>query len=383
VILVDPRKSKRTTEAMTSITPEIGYPCMNQVTWNMGFFQDPFPFSEEFFLVSHSSGLTQKKHGHYGIYTLDAWGNRALLYSDPEISSFQPMPLRPRRTPPVIAPASGTHKIVKKNDKKKEETGTMYVQDVYQGMTGIERGRVKFLRVMAAVPWGWGENGRFRNGLPQSVHRKKLFGVAKVHEDGSAHFKVPANEAIFFQALDKDYMALQHMPTYINVMPGEKRSCIGCHEDSKDAPRVARPKEYPVQTLTPQPGDTGPRLVHYPTDIQPIWDKHCVSCHSGDEPKGNLVLTGERKGVFTLSYENILSKGLVSYRDSRYGRSGIQSVPPLSSGSHLSQLTEQIRKDPCKGDLTREEFIRIVTWIDSNSPFFGDYTDFPEYARGK
>ena len=250
------------------------------------------------------------------------------------------------------------------------------MQDVYEGMTGIERGRVKYLRVMAAMPWGWGEKGRFRNGLPQSVHRKKLFGIAKVHEDGAARFKVPANQAIFFQALDKDYMALQHMPTYINVMPGEERSCIGCHEDSKKAPRVARPMEYPVQSLAPQPGDTGPRFIHYPTDIQPIWDKRCVSCHSGDKPKGRLVLTGEERAPFNLSYENIIGKGLVNFRDSRYGRAGIKSVPPLSSGSHLSQLTEQIRKDTCKGDLTREEVIKIVTWIDSNSPYYGDYTDY-------
>ena len=184
VILIDPRESKRTTKAMTSITPEILYPCMFQVTWHMGFFKDPYPFSEKFFLVSHSIGAINKKEGHYGIYALDAWGNRAPIYSDPEISCFQPIPLRPRRTPPVISPASGTHKIVKKKDKKKEETGTMFMQDVYEGMTGIERGRVKYLRVMAAMPWGWGEKGRFRNGLPQSVHRKKLFGIAKVHEDG-------------------------------------------------------------------------------------------------------------------------------------------------------------------------------------------------------
>ncbi len=259
------------------------------------------------------------------------------------------------------------------------------MQDVYEGMTGIERGRVKYLRVMEAMPWPWFEKGRFRNGLPQSVHRKKIHGVVKVHEDGSSHFKVPAEKAIYFQALDKDYMALQHMPTYVNLMPGERRSCVGCHESRSKAPNVPRSwqaMKHSIQTIAPQPGDTGPRPIHYLTDIQPILEKHCVSCHSGEKAKGRLVLTNEPSvnvgDVWNRSYTNLVGKGLVSFRDSKYGRSGIQHLPPLSYGSHLSKLTERIRKDPCKGNLTREEFIRIVTWIDVNSPYYGDYKDLKE-----
>jgi hypothetical protein len=29
--------------------------------------------------------------------------------------------------------------------------------------------------------------------------------------------------------------------------------------------------------------------------------------------------------------------------------------------------------DPCKSDVTREEFIRIVTWIDANAPYYGTH----------
>ena len=62
----------------------------------------------------------------------------------------------------------------------------------------------------------------------------------RVNEDGSAYFTVPAEQNIFFQALDENFMALQHMPTFINLMPDENRSCIGCHEHRKKAPRMAR-----------------------------------------------------------------------------------------------------------------------------------------------
>jgi len=47
--------------------------------------------------------------------------------------------------------------------------------------------------------------------------------------------------------------------------------------------------------------------------------------------------------------------------------------PPLTFGSHRSKMVERIRKAPCKAKLSREEFIKIVTWIDANAPFYGTH----------
>ncbi|MCX6868833.1 MAG: hypothetical protein NTV46_22045, partial [Verrucomicrobia bacterium] len=127
------------------------------------------------------------------------------------------------------------------------------------------------------------------------------------------------------------------------------------------------------QTLAPQPGDTGPRMVHYATDVQPVLDKHCVSCHSGESAKGRLDLTDVPTDAYNLSYDKIIGRGLVSYANCSYGRSNFVAVPPLSRGSHLSKLVAQIRQDPCKADITREEFVKIVTWIDANVPYYGTY----------
>jgi hypothetical protein len=120
--------------------------------------------------------------------------------------------------------------------------------------------------------------------------------------------------------------------------------------------------------------------VHYPRDVQPILDKHCIRCHSGKTPKGGLVLTGEPNRWFTRSYLELTKfdgktkKRLVSYLcTSNFGSSHVPLEPPLSFGSHCSPLVDQIRKDPCKGKLTREEFIKIVTWIDANAPFYGTH----------
>jgi len=367
VILVDNRITRRSREAMDCITPEIPYPCMYQFAWHMGYFLNPYPFSEKFFLVSHKPGTKTAKH--YGLYALDAWGNRAELCSDPKISCFQPVPLKPRRKPMQLAEVEKT--------KPKQKTGTLFIQDVYEGMTGIQRGRVKYVRVMGVLPWPWRENGIFRIGHSGNVHRKKVYGVAKVFQDGSAHFTAPASQNIFFQLLDENYMQLQHMPTFINLRPGESRSCIGCHEHRKKAPGIARVRpmavKHPAETLRSQPGDTGPRMIHYASDVQPVLDKHCVGCHSGDKPKGRLDLAGVLTESWSRSYENILGKGLISTRQCGFGRSGFRPAPPLSFGSHLSKLAAKMRSAPCKAKITQGEFVRVVTWIDANAPYYGTY----------
>ena len=68
----------------------------------MGFFREPYPFSEKFYLVSHRTGAKGQDQ-QYGIYVLDKWGNRTLLYRDPKLSCYQPVPLRPRTRPLQIA----------------------------------------------------------------------------------------------------------------------------------------------------------------------------------------------------------------------------------------------------------------------------------------
>jgi hypothetical protein len=39
---------------------------------------------------------------NYGLYLLDAFGSKVLLYRDPAISCLSPRPLRPRDVPPVV-----------------------------------------------------------------------------------------------------------------------------------------------------------------------------------------------------------------------------------------------------------------------------------------
>ena len=115
-----------------------------------------------------------------------------------------------------------------------------------------------------------------------------------VEPDGSAHFRVPADTAVYFQLLDENRMELRRMRSFISFQPGEQRACAGCHESRGVAPRsspaaVGRLRSRPDSPLPPPWGN---RPVSFLRDIQPILDRHCVECHSGLKPAGGLDFFG-------------------------------------------------------------------------------------------
>jgi len=209
---------------------------------------------------------------------------------------------------------------------------------------------------------------------------KALYGVVPVEEDGSAHFYVPADRNIYFEALDENYMELQRERTYVNYRPGEKRSCIGCHETNLDSPPL--PLKTPLAMLQkpvmpqPQPGDkTAARPIHYPTDVQPVLDKHCVRCHGSKNPAGRLDLTGELTQRFSRSYESILGRRLVKTFDEGSDWGGTPYAPPKSVGSHASRFIAQVKKG-CTGndkELPLGDFVKLTTWVDANAVYYGSY----------
>ena len=66
-----------------------------------GFYMTPWPLSDKYFLVSYGYGGQTDPKG-YGLYLIDVFGTKELIYRDPAISCFAPMPLRGRRRPPIL-----------------------------------------------------------------------------------------------------------------------------------------------------------------------------------------------------------------------------------------------------------------------------------------
>jgi hypothetical protein len=121
--------------------------------------------------------------------------------------------------------------------------------------------------------------------------------------------------------------------------------------------------------------------------VQPIWDKHCLTCHDGTEPKAGVRLTAIVRDGFAESYWSLCggpgafdgeatnpenaAKALVP----RFGaRNRIEVTPPGGLyGARGSRLLRMLRKGHQKVILADEELRRIATWIDCNAVFFGSY----------
>jgi len=198
---------------------------------------------------------------------------------------------------------------------------------------------------------------------------------------------VPADTAVYFQLLDENRMELRRMRSFISFQPGESRACVGCHESRTVAP-LQRPRPNTL-ALARQPSDYilppwGDRPVSFLRDVQPIFDRHCVSCHSGLEAAGGLDffggLTDWSRSVeriwglvpgygFNRAFETITGKKLVSASEPNLQDATI--TPPLAYGSHNSKLIA------CLGDgdhreqvrLNADERLRLAMWIDANAPY--------------
>jgi len=96
--LIDPRNGPYEVSAITSITPDVT-PQYNMRWLRNECFRDPTPVSRDYFLVSHAPA------DRFGLYVIDRYGNRELLYLDPAVGSMTPSVFVPSAQPPALSPS--------------------------------------------------------------------------------------------------------------------------------------------------------------------------------------------------------------------------------------------------------------------------------------
>jgi hypothetical protein len=422
IVRLDMTQPIRTREPMNYMTPDVdirgerGFWHDEEAGRGCRLFKDPYPLDAETFLVSmaaHPERTTYRELKDWSINLLDAEGRVIRIYDDAEnIGCFMPIPLKTRPVPSM--PRGSTDPALAEVNQ-----AVCMVTDVYHGMRDVERGSIKYLRINEQAPRPWAARRRWGGDEYDQQHvvitkdtnlgLKVQVGVVPVEEDGSAHFVVPADRNIFFQALDENYMEVQRERTYVNYRPGEKRSCIGCHETPDSVPTF-NPKGTPLafgrppSVPGPQPGEkSGSRPLYYATDVQPVLDRHCIACHAGDKAEGGLVLTGEPTRLFNTSYENLIrerrggngrrSFDLLPTIGENHPKTGnVHYLPAKSLGSHNSVLVamlskgkitlkdpelqthvERLAKSHAEINMPREDMIRLTTWVDANGQYYGSY----------
>jgi len=379
--LVDLGKGPFDSSALTNITPDVT-PQYDMRWLRYECFRDPIPLSRDYFLVSHAPA------DRFGLYLIDRYGNRELIYLDPEIGSMRPSPLRSRPTPPVSRSAIDAALA-------EQDLGQFTLADVYRGIEpAVPRGKVKYVRVCQEVRADLEqlENGEFRHdhgavfqdwyatpihkvsgphGWPSYVAKASL-GLAPVEADGSANFLAPAGKVLYFQALDEDLNELQRMRSVIQLQPGEKRSCVGCHEDRRSATPVRQTiaaRREPSRLDVPP---WGAEPFSYEQVVQPVWDAKCVRCHDAkDKKKFNLAGTLDAEKV-PASYRTLIAGGWVHHFNWSYGVRH-HKAKPATFGTLKSKLWPVLEKGHYDVKLTRDEMRRVKCWIDLNCPLWPDY----------
>lgn len=344
-------------------------------------YEDPYPLSDTQFLVVRTVAETGNNE-QTGIFLVDVFGNELLLHTE-EPGCFAPRLLAPRTRPPVI-PA-------RRNFENGD--GRIFVQDVYRGpyMRNVKRGAVKYLRVVESppkisfTPSAWAGQGVQHPAMNwHSFESKRILGTVPVESDGSAYVSIPADRFVYFQLLDEDGMMIQSMRSGTMVQSGETTGCIGCHEDRRVAPLVSQ-RRPPLALQRPPSrlaGWQGPqRDFCFRTEVQPVFDRHCVSCHDFGKPAGDkLLLSGDRSFVFNIAYEELHRKRMVS----AIGGGPAQTLPAYHWGARQSKVIQTLLEGHNEVKLSPAEMDRIVTWIDINAPYYPTYlSSSPDGVAGR
>lgn len=397
LIVVDPRVEDDDAMApVKRLTPDAGFPESQKGSQTYG---TAWPLSETYFLCAYEPVEVKSNAVRhvFGLYLVDRFGNKELVYRDPGIACLSPMPLRATPRPPVIPEQRQRLAAGERGE------ATVTIADVYKSQQQWPAGTViTALRVWqifplsvasAEVPYNIGI--QIPEGFDSINLARVVLGTAPVEKDGSAHFTVPAGVEIFFQALDASGCTVQSMRSATALMPGERMSCQGCHEPKTVAPErtpTAMPLAMKRAPSALTPGPEGSNPFSYPRLVQPVLDKHCVSCHAEkikavtagqkapprlDREVTERVAKGwmNKSSFYYASYISLAEPyGYTSYGSNRdWNSPKFYRTTPGEFGARGSKLYGLLQKGHHDVKLSADETNRLVTWLDSVCQFYGVY----------
>jgi hypothetical protein len=383
------------------LTPETGFvetgengPQMYGTAW---------PLSENYHLC-----VADRGGGKHGIYLLDAFGNRELLYWDPNIACLGPVPFKARPAPPLVPSVGEPARLVANptysnvGDEHPLDAQSAGMRDkavvgllnVYDSFHPYPQGaKVKALRVVHILPKSTPLHHVPQIGYGCETGARAVLGTVPVEEDGSACFLLPPGKEVFFQALDERGLAVQSMRSGTYVHGGETPFCAGCHDRKERSPGLVgktlglafrrRPSE-----ITPDIEGSNP--LSYPRLVQPVLDQRCVECHAKNagKPKVMDLAAGnwqQDQFHWYASYRNLYPYAFHfgAKFNPGYDRWTSARTVPGRFGARASKLLALLDKGHYGVKLSPEELRRITLWLDCNSDFLGAYENAEAQARGE
>jgi cytochrome c2 len=317
--------------------------------------RDPYPVAADCFLAARDNELV----------LMDGTGAIEPIYRYPgpgQLHEPRPLQARPRE------------RIIASRARPDQPSGRMFLADVHRGrhLDGVSRGQIKKLLILESLP----KQVNFSGG-PDLVSwlgtftLERVLGTVPVEADGSAFFEVPADRQVFFVALDENDLSVKRMQSWCSVRPGETISCVGCHEQRTIAPDNKGPQQFLAMERPPsriQSFAGYPDVLDFTRDVQPILDRHCVSCHTYEKRDGQVILAGDLGPHWSHSFFS-----LFAHRQVADGRNGLGNQPPRTIGSSASPLLKKFDGSHYDAKCSPQEWRTLWLWIESGATYVGSY----------
>ena len=380
IIALDPSQGEDGPKPITRLTPETRFP--ETEGWPEGVFCTPWPLSEDLVLAAYTpeklamQGKVQSAHA-YGIVLIDSLGGREEIYRDPAMSSVSPMPLQPRPEPVLLSSTLPPPL----DEQGQTRPGLLYIQNAALGRMDFGA-PIKALRVNSII--GQPTPSVPHRGAVRQEIVKRVEGTVPVNPDGSAFFHVPSGVPIQLQALDEQGMAVMTMRSFIFTQPGETLSCIGCHEDRALTPPPRSGNAGAPKALTPSVNHDYPGGFSYLRSVQPIFDRHCISCHGLGQAQPDLRGTPVERPVpdypgwpgtvrVATSYNELINRpGMV-----KIAQRNVETAvsKPRDYFAHAGKLMPFLLQGHCPALLADKDAVAtLITWLDLNAQYHGDYS---------
>jgi Hydrazine synthase alpha subunit middle domain len=295
-----PNNQAEANSSYRQLTPNVpmdGMPSSDTI----GRYYDAFPLDAKDkpnLLVSWANGPVESGvlaaaglSANFGVYLYDSEHQQRLpILDNPDMWDIFARPLQTRTAPNIVSSAQ---------DPKLGGQTLIGSLNVYNSsLHTFKDGEIYGVRVMEGFSGEEGIADQF--GTPRFEGHANL-GVAPIAADKSWSAKIPANVPVHLQAVDQFGMSIFNEPVWFSGRAGEARMCGGCHEDRTKTTNVT-PGQLDTFALgaTELLGDkarkdrikTDPKTpteivgVGWDTQVQPILDAHCISCHGDSNTAG-------------------------------------------------------------------------------------------------
>jgi hypothetical protein len=341
----------------------------------MGPYGTAWPLSEEYFLCNKMNTIILR----------DIFGNEDVLCSVAGTARLlDPIPLRPRQKPPVLATATWQGARASLPDHKR---ATISIMNVNYGDLPLPAGtKITAIRILQIIPKATPNIDDPRICYAAEALARLSLGTAPVESDGSAYFEAPVAKEIYFQLIDNKGMAVQSMRAGTYVHPGEQMTCYGCHEDKWKAtptlPATPLAQRRTPSKLAPEPGaETGGATpINYYRLVKPVFDRACVPCHQQKSvaPATMSYSSLEQYAFYFCGPGNPFIDGDITTAI----RGGSRTMPGMVGARYSSMGKALLNATHQTAGISNDDFRRVCLWLDGNSNELSAYTRVTDQKAG-